>query len=439
MKSVDDAIGQARSELEAGEPQAAYDTLRWVFLNEALVEDHARFGRAMAVLAQIAEPIAGPEMAEVLAGAAASPDDIEALYAAGYECVEQQLWWPGACVLARALARTEDGSEQRTAVLGELVAALEADGRHVEACEALQANPNALAERFDMRYLLAFNTLMSGELTAARLRAKEVGEPASVDEQTMARRLIEMLARADAAGTLGPLDGRDLRGWHFVTTGGLLLHLSPFGFDEGMHGRHAMTQDSAVRCRLGLLRLHAVLDSMDRTPERILLLPDRQSQVLGRAAAAMYGLPAEPYAPDRAGLVIAYDLAELEDETLGEHRPDQVLFAHATCWTDPPPVCPDITTYLYQVNIAPGVDPEAYLSGGPDPLDEDAAEDTLEVRVQAVLDAIVDDEVDELPEDGIDRLAVFAETVGPLSSVLRQEGHRERLWEGGPVTSNRFA
>ena len=438
MKSVDDAIAQARGELEAGEPQAAYGTLRWVFLNEALVEDRARFGEALAVLAGIAEPVAGPEMAEILGGAAETPDDPEALYAAGYECVEQQLWWPGACVLQRALARTEDGTEERIAVLGELVAALESDGRHVEACTHLRANPSALADRFVMRYLLAFNTLMCGELTAARLRASEVGQPGSEDERTMAQRLTDMLARADAAGKLGPLDGRDLRGWHFVTTGGLLLHLSPFGFDEGMHGRHAMTQDSAVRCRLGLLRLHAVLDSMDRTPERILLLPDRHSQVLGRAAAAMYGLPAEPYAPDRDGLVIAYDLAELEDESLGEHRAGQVLFAHATCWTDPPPVCPDVTTYLYQVNIAPGVDPEAYLSGEPE-LEDDPEDDTLEVRVQCILDAIVDDEVDELPEDGIDRLAEFAETVGPLCSVLRQEGPRERLWEGGPVTSNRFA
>ena len=437
MKSVDDAIAKAKGELEASEPQSAYGTLRWVFLNEALVEDRARFSEALRVLSGIAEPIAGPEMADILGTAADAPDDPEALYAAGYECVEQQLWWPAQSVLQRALARTEEGGEARVQVLGELVAALEAAGHHAQACERLRADPQALADRFELRYLLAFNTMMGGEVTAARLRISEVGEPKGPDQHAMAQRLQDMLARAEAAGKLGPLDRQDLRGWHFVTTGGLLLHLSPFGFDEGMHGRYAMTQDSAVRCRIGLLRLHAVLDAMDRTPERILLLPDRHSLILGRAAAAMYGLPAEPYAADKDGLVIAYDIADLEDESLAEHRAGQILFAHATCWTDPPPVCPDITTYLYQVNIAPGVDPETYLSGEPDEGD-DPDDDTLEVRVQCILDAIVDSD-DELPDDGIDRLSEFAEAVAPLSSALRQEGPRERLWEGGPVTSNRFA
>src|SRR5436309_3575045 len=58
-----------------------------------------------------------------------------------------------------------------------------------------------------------------------------------------------MLVRAAAArvhdGGLGP---QDLRGWHFALTGGLLINISPWGFDAGMNGRWAMVGDSYASC-----------------------------------------------------------------------------------------------------------------------------------------------------------------------------------------------
>jgi hypothetical protein len=46
-----------------------------------------------------------------------------------------------------------------------------------------------------------------------------------------------MLARADVARAVMPLDLRDLRGWHYLLTGGILWFLSPWGLDAGMTGR----------------------------------------------------------------------------------------------------------------------------------------------------------------------------------------------------------
>jgi hypothetical protein len=40
------------------------------------------------------------------------------------------------------------------------------------------------------------------------------------------------------------LDRQDLRGWHYVLTGGVLGSLSPYGFDVGMTGRWAYVSDS---------------------------------------------------------------------------------------------------------------------------------------------------------------------------------------------------
>jgi len=48
------------------------------------------------------------------------------------------------------------------------------------------------------------------------------------------------------------LDRQDLRGWHYVLTGGILASLSPYGFDDGMTGRWAYLSDSVSRCAAAL-------------------------------------------------------------------------------------------------------------------------------------------------------------------------------------------
>jgi hypothetical protein len=56
-----------------------------------------------------------------------------------------------------------------------------------------------------------------------------------------------MLARAGVAGAASPLDRRDLRGWHYVLTGGVMASLSPHGF-EVMTGRWAYLSDTMDGC-----------------------------------------------------------------------------------------------------------------------------------------------------------------------------------------------
>jgi hypothetical protein len=61
-----------------------------------------------------------------------------------------------------------------------------------------------------------------------------------------------MLARAGIAHAVTSLDRQDLRGWHYVLTGGILASLSPYGFDDGMTGRWAYLSDSVSRCAAAL-------------------------------------------------------------------------------------------------------------------------------------------------------------------------------------------
>ncbi|MEM6991154.1 MAG: hypothetical protein AAF721_11670 [Myxococcota bacterium] len=431
----DECIERATEQLDASNPPAAFAALRPVFGDAALSDDAPRLARALEVLAAIATPIAGPEFAALVGRAAANPHDPAVLHAVGYECLEQQLRWPAICVLRRAVAL----GPGEAPLLRELVIALEADGRHAMAVASLRAAPELLRTHFELRYLHAFNALMAGSLAEGAARLSELGEPGDAQQVEMAQRLDAMHSRANAAGRVTTLDDTDLRGWHFVTSGGLLLHVSPFGHADGMNGRYAMTQDSAARCRKGLLRLHAVLDEWEQIPERVLLLPDRDSHVLGMAAAAMYGVPAEPFEEGTPGVIVAYDLSTLDRSTpaaVARHHADQLLFAHATCWTDPPPCVPDLTTYLYQVNVPLSFDSGPGSTAPPALVDPD--DPTVEVAVQSILDAIVDDEADDLPTDTLPAVVTFANEVRPLTAAARSDGLRAPMLEGGPVRSTRL-
>ena len=158
-----------------------------------------------------------------------------------------------------------------------------------------------------------------------------------------------MQARAGTARTVTPLDRRDLRGWHYILTGAILVSLSPWGFDAGMTGRYAYLRDSMRDCAAALRRRELIVGSAGVVPKSVALLPDRSSQILGIAAAAVLGLPAadfDPASPAPHSLVVAYDLPQADPGVamaLRERAPGQVLFERATCWTSPPRVTADIS------------------------------------------------------------------------------------------------
>lgn len=436
-----DFVAKARAAAAEEEWQQAFGHLRWVFRDPDLPGDDRRFVESLELLASIGGAIAGDEFRDVARGAASSPDSPAALHALGYELCEHQLFEVAAGVLARA-HRLAPGTEQ---IVAEWVHALECDGQSSAACAVLVEQPALLEKHNIFRYLLAFNSLMSGDLAKAReiLPSLERHDDESV---LLANRIEAMLGRADAVDGVCALDAHDLRGWHYVLNGGLLLHLSPFGFDEGMQGRYAFTQDSASRCRDAILRLQAALEVAGMTPKQVVSLADRDSQILGAAVAKILALKnvtwkstggLRRFLGPQEGLVVGYDLAGQPEKTLaelGKRHPGQHLFIHATCWTEPPPFCPDFTTYLYQVNVSPWgertrFDAEAGSSRQLPPDDRPIAE---------LADEIVSGQ-DE-PEEAIaadSRAALMAAASAMLEKGDRS-GTRPRMWQGGPVKSSRF-
>ncbi|MGI5130722.1 hypothetical protein ACQEVB_28220 [Pseudonocardia sp. CA-107938] len=391
-----------------------------------------------------------PEVAGVVASAAAMVgfDDLRAaaealtaaagpqeLYEYGYACIERGVAFLAVPALEEALAQLPD----EPALLVELVAALQHEERHGDVVARLEPRVDDLPP-WPFRYLLGRSSLLAGDVRGAAVAVEAV--PPQDDEGAAAAltRLRAALARARTAATVCPLDRTDLRGWHYVLTGGVLATLSPYGFDAGMTGRWAFVSDSLGRCRTTLDRVRAILEAADVRPTAVGLLPDRSSRVLGLAAAQLLDLPAAPLDPQRPDtLVVAYQLDAVDEELLAalhEPVPGQVLVEHATCWTDPPLVSADITGFLHQHVDAPWgrqlrVGADGDVETGP-------ADDRPTEELAA---AIVAAEPDIDPGDGAtppDPVTVPA----ALAAAVRAEWPRASRGQEsspGPVPSSRFA
>ena len=321
------------------------------------------------------------ELASLAAAAAKEPSNTALFFNLGARMIDySDLTSVAANLLWRAytLDHSDSGDDAHKAIVHELVAALERSGNHAAACEVLKREQELLQQDFIARYLLAFNAFMAGNLDAAE-RAGASLVPADSQQEGMSRRIGLFLKRARTIKDIGrELDNRDLRGWQYAVTGAVLLHRSPAGFDQGMNGRYAMVNDNPALCMEGILRLHAVLDAWDQKPPAVFYLPDTESEILARAAARVLGVDAKPWSlnsadqdefpgTDEPGLIVAYDLnPDVFDPntstklltSLLHRQAGQVLWQHACPWQDVRPnsnmvpFCPDIVTYLYEMNVA---------------------------------------------------------------------------------------
>ncbi|HVV87680.1 MAG TPA: hypothetical protein VHE35_31780 [Kofleriaceae bacterium] len=433
--SADDypsARAAALAALHAGDAEGAFRALRGPLSHPRLVPV-AELEDALGVLGPIFAALGARALAERVAEASLAPTDPERLYALGYQLIEDGV----AAVAVTVLARGVELSPDSEALVTELVAALEVQLAYRDAANVLAVRPALVESSFLCRYLLVFDSIMSGDLATARDTVPRL-VPAEHAQERMATRVQAMLARADRASQLCPLDGHDLRGWHHVITGGLLLHRSPYGLDAGMHGRYAWLQDSWAMVRHGLERLRAVLDAWGWQPPCVYAPPGREHEALAVAAATLLGVPQAPWPAVGApapGLVVAYDLATVaprELERLAQRRRDQVLHAHVTIWTEDGPVAPEVTTLLAQSVVAPwgrrlAIDAESRTTKAiaEDPRDAEA----LAADIVAAPPAH-DDDVTADDEPGLLALARLAGLPAP--------GPRERSWAGSPVASNRF-
>jgi hypothetical protein len=430
-----------REEIEKAEELLAAGDVSGLMRHLRTAADGMPTAVVAALVGAAAAQVGYDDLATAAASAADTPDEPQRLYDFGHACVGRGVDHLAIRPLSEALALAPDV----VPILSELVAALEGAGRHAAAVSVLEEHETIL--RWPNRFQLVYNAIMAGELAKAETGFALLPVP-DEDHWAPARDKVRwMLERAAVVRDLTPLDGKDLRGWHFVLTGGVLAGLAPWGFDQGMTGRWAYTSDSLDRCAEGLRRLGVVLRAAEVVPESVSLLPDRSSQILGTAAAEVFGLPAVPFEAGRPRtLIVAYDLADVADvdrATVGALRnraPGQVLFEHATCWTDPPTVAADVSTLLGQMVVAPWTPQtrqQADGSMGSGPGDDRSAAE-IAADIAAAFRRGPDDEPEDgdgaTPDDGDPVVEAFVRAVAPGWLI----GVRDHVASSGPVGSSRF-
>jgi hypothetical protein len=418
--------------LAAGDDRAAFDQLRaslgWP---SGKAIPAAELPRWLELIAQLAARRGAEPLAELAGAAVRDPDSPDRLYDLGYALIDAGAPAIAAAVLWRCLALVGDSEE----VVCELVSALESALAYRDALGVLDEHAALRARSFLCRYLYAFNAAMAGQLDITRATVGQL-QPDSPDTQAMTDTIAAICERADRITGITALDAGDLRGWHYVLSGGLVMHQSPYGFDDPMHGRYAWLADSLPRVATALDRLATLVGPMQLPC--VYAPPGRNNEIVGHAAAARLGVPLMPWpaiGTPAPGLIVLYDLADLpaaEVPKLVQRRPDQVLYAHATPWTVDSPIAPEVTMLLYQSIVPPWgahlvVDPDtrAVTEGIPD----DRAPEAIAVDVLA--SARLDDT--ELATEHAEQWhALVARTWPPAA------GMRSRLWAGGPVPSSRF-
>jgi len=392
----------------------------------------AELPRWLGLVAELATRRGADPLAELATAAVRDPDSPDRLYDLGYALIDAGAPGIAASILWRCLALVGESEE----VVCELVSALESALAYHDALAVLTEHPVLRTRSFLCRYLYAFNGAMSGRLDLTR-EALPLLEPDSPEAEVMAGNIAAIVARADRIAGATPLDDRDLRGWHYVLSGGLLVHQSPYGFDEPMHGRYAWLADSLPRIATGLDRLVELVKGL--ALPCVYAPPGRGHEIVALAAATKLGLPVAPWPAvgvPAPGLVVLHDLADLSapDVTrLVQRRADQILFAHASPWTQDSPIAPDVTTLLYQTLVAPWgqiteLDPETreVRSSSPDLRSNEAI--AAEIIAGPGLDP------SELEADQPARWAALVRVAWPPAP-----GPRSRLWAGGPVPSSRFS
>jgi hypothetical protein len=175
-------------------------------------------------------------------------------------------------------------------------------------------------------------------------------------------------------------------------------------------------------------------------------LKDRSSKILAQATSEILGIPLKQWTNnDKPGLIVAYDLDEIKSEEvliqIADHRPGQILWAHASSWTNPFPFTPDITTFLYQMRTTP-------WEGGAmvyDKKEKDVKVTEPDNSPDATIaTSIINAEIDKEYFDDVDDVISIIKTLNDLKDnlsklgIFKTQGRRTRQYTGSPVPSSRF-
>ena len=432
-----DAIKEA---LKESDSSLALSVVRPFLDYPGRIEDDAMWNDIFTLFKSIVSPVLGEDSELLIQAVIDDPDSVEDLYDLAYLLYEEGLNGIAATLLRKAL----DVDPPNTKVITELSANLEVLMYFEEARRMLEESRVYFGDDSLCLYLLGFNSLMTGNIDDAQSMVENIEKDSDETIQHMYRMLRGMVNRALALKKTRALDDKDLRGWHLAINGSILLHLSPYGFEVAMNGRYAFISDNYTLIKDGILRIGKILENTDVEIKAIIPLPDRGSRAIGIAASKILDIPILDWSDsdeNTQGLIVAYDLDEIDDPEisirLNNHAPQQILWAHASCWTNVFPFTADITTYLYQSKVAPWDAQLAYIEKEVQMSTEDESSE-IELA-DRIIEAELDDEYFDDANDVISLIeSMKIVDVSDAPGIFQTSGKRLRFREGSPVRSNRF-
>jgi tetratricopeptide (TPR) repeat protein len=169
--------------------------------------------------------------------------------------------------------------------------------------------------------------------------------------------------------------------WHFVQYGAAILDYfddrTAAGGLEVAGGRWVALWGGEAHIAMVLHKLRDLLAALDRLPERVLGLPDRDAEIVGRAAALLLDRPYEAAPPEAVAqphtLLVAADNRQLGDRGLLPVLEGQTVFALNLHWLHRGGATPDVAGVLSQYFALPWsggmiqVDPETRETVRPAP------------------------------------------------------------------------
>lgn len=173
-------------------------------------------------------------------------------------------------------------------------------------------------------------------------------------------KLAQALARLQAFPDPRPL----VQDWHFVQYGAAILDFfDDRTAEDGLSvagGRWVALWATSAHVAMLLHKLAHLLIALEREPQHVIALPDRNSEIIGRAAALVLDLPFALAAEEGGAalaqshsLLIAADQRELRDKALLPVLPGQTIFALNLHWLHHGGLTPDIAGLLSQALYLP--------------------------------------------------------------------------------------
>lgn len=397
----------------------ALDKIREILNHSEEIENTEELKTLTGLLARCFSALGNEKLQQVCQVVSSGEVDSDILYQLGFELVNAQYYDIASTILSYALERFPKDLR----ILYELTASLEMQGLYESALKILKGFN---AETFLANYLLAFNTLMTGDIAGSQKITDNLRADSGSSEY-MLKRLHTIFERVRAIEGVSPLDKSDYRGWHFILTGGVLLHLP----DPTKHnyGQYEYLEDSESLCKEGIFRLSAIFDVWKMKIPQILSFDNPESQRLGLAFSEMLGIPEKKVViPREPGLFVIYDHSNVIPEVLDlilKHEKGLQVYCHASQFTREYKVTPDFTNLMYSSIVSPWNKYLIFPKRPELPISPSAKSD------HQLAKDIVNSELSQSSLKDLQNLLNLAEVSKPFAAGLMKEGiHREKQWYG---------